>query len=95
MQRSGWRGRRIVVYGPDDDGAYTALTGSHRLEAAKRAGIDAKAYVLTRAGVMALEDAGLINRQGRLIDGDPDALAVAFRRAGLAATAQFVKRDAR
>lgn len=45
MEENGYQGRPLLLFDDGNEG-YIALTGSHRLEAAKRAGVDAKAVVI-------------------------------------------------
>lgn len=45
FENNGWDGRPVCVVGDANTG-YTALTGSHRILAAKEAGVDVKAVVL-------------------------------------------------
>ncbi len=44
MSKSGWRGREILVI--ENEGSYQALTGSHRVYAAREAGINVKARII-------------------------------------------------
>jgi len=52
MRGDGWQGRPLLVY-VDHTGEYQALTGSHRLAAAKLAGLDEVPVVVLAADVCA------------------------------------------
>lgn len=45
MEANGYKGRPLLLFDNGNEG-YIALTGSHRLEAAKRAGVDAPAVII-------------------------------------------------
>ena len=60
MTASGWEGRPVLAWRCGEDGEVTALTGSHRIAAARKAGLDEIPVLIVEATddavVSALED---------------------------------------
>lgn len=80
MAKSGWRGRPVLVW--DDGGKMRALTGSHRIVAAQKAGIGVPVLRVDPSAVKWEDPRGLFAAFGEVAGTGDDRIETFLRKAG-------------